>query len=128
MLYSKHARQPGDTVHVVKPFIQPSVLIRPPGFGRICSWLYVCPTLEVGMTLVPSYKSRMYKYDNQYSYTTDCSALTVCAGFFVSLMSVPIQMNYAFSTLDDRRKVDPLTGEMRRRPMHGFAIGMRVFF
>ncbi len=127
-IYSKHARMPVDTVRVTLPYIQPSILIRSPYVWRLGSYVAIIPNLEAGMALFPSYKARIYKYGNRYSYTTDCSGLVLRAGIFLSIGSIPIQLDYVFSTIDDRRKVNPVTGQLRRHPMHGLSMGLKIWF
>lgn len=128
VLYHKFASSPNDTARVTKPFIEPSVRFNVPKLLRLGKYVAFIPNLEIGMTLVPSYMSQMYEHGTSYSYKTSCTALTVRTGFTIVLFqTVPIQLNYIYSTLDARRKVDPSDGRLRHRGMHGLQIGLKVF-
>ncbi len=125
---SRYGVSKGDSVKVIKPYIEPAVMLRLPHVWRISGFMAVIPMFQAGVSFIPSYNIRKECGNGLEAYSTSPFGVNLRAGFLVGLGAVPLQIGYVFSTVDGNRKWNSGSGKWKKRGAHGAFIGLWFAF
>lgn len=125
---SRYGVSKSDTVKVIKPYIEPAVMLRLPHVWRVSSFMAVIPMFQAGVSFIPSYNVRKECGGGLEAYSTSPFGVNLRASFLVGLGAVPLQIGYVFSTVDGNRKWNSGSRKWEKRVSHGVFVGLWFAF